>query len=215
MLVVVAIVEPPVEVAEPLQVVEVGGLAVVVARAAAPPAVEPETLRAHDAAIRALCARHPAVLPARFGQVSANEAALVRSLSDRRTELQAALAEVRGRAQMTLRISRRDAAPNAASPDPNRPGTSFLQARARAATLPELDPLRRALDGLVRGERTEPTAPPSAPWQASVYHLVERGSAARYLELVGAAAADLETHGITVAASGPWPCYAFATGDLA
>ena len=73
-----------------------------------------------------------------------------------------------------------------------------------ARALPELDPLRSALEGLVRAERLERHTEPGL--LASVYHLIDRGAAARYRALVE----RVSLEGLRVALSGPWPAWSFA-----
>ena len=71
-------------------------------------------------------------------------------------------------------------------------------------TLPELDPLRSALAGLVRAERVEGHSEPGLV--ASVYHLIDRGGAAAYRRAVEGIRLD----GLRVVVSGPWPAWSFA-----
>ncbi len=98
-------------------------------------------------------------------------------------------------------------------PDGGGPGTRYLAARRRAhaaRAVPEIDPLRPALAPLLRAERAERHDRP--PLLASVYHLVCRGRAPAYATALEAAARRLA--GVRVAASGPWPPYAFAPAPL-
>ena len=85
-------------------------------------------------------------------------------------------------------------------------GTAYLErVRAREPGAPGLDAIRAAVGGLVHAERIFSASTP--PLRATVYHLIDRGAAARYLEAVEAAALP---PGIRLAASGPFPAYAFA-----
>src|SRR6266849_1030829 len=88
--------------------------------------------------------------------------------SAREAELLEALELVRGREQMTLRVF------GEAPPADRRSGTAYLESLRRSRSLPELDPLRAALEPLVRAERTEVHR---GPLLASVYHLIDRGRA--------------------------------------
>jgi hypothetical protein len=87
---------------------------------------------------------------------------------------------------------------------PPASGTRYLEDRRRARKLPELDPLRTALQSLVRAERTERHSEPGL--LASVYHLIDKGRAADYARAVETARLD----GLRVLVSGPWPAWSFA-----
>jgi hypothetical protein len=167
----------------------------------ASPALSADALRAHEAAVRRIADVAPACLPARFGASASDEAALLKAVSRRQTELEEALRLVRGREQMTLRLH----GETSFTPRPTGggPGTRYLEERRRVRALPELDPLRAALADLVRSERVERHAEPGL--LASVYHLIDRGASGRYRELL--AATPLE--GLRVTASGPWPAWSF------
>ncbi len=203
---------------------------------AGPPAVGADALRRHDAAVRRLAGAIDPLLPARFGEVAADEAALRRALEPRAAELLAALAQVAGCVQMTLRVfgsadRERDREPggttpvelsDAAAADPvvvapgavldpvAGPGTRYLLERRRSAerarSLPEIADLRSALAPLLRAERIE--RHDAGRLLATAYDLVARADAPRYTALVQQAAARPGTP--RLALSGPWPPYAFA-----
>ncbi len=201
---------------EPVRILPVRDLFVAAGKMPAAPPVARATLRGHDATVRRLAASVDALLPARFGAVVADEAALARLLGPRAARLRRTLELVAGREQMTLRVyaAGRVAAPSRRLP-PGRsfgrgPGARYLSSRlrahARAQHVPEIEPVRAALAGLVRAERVERHAEP--PLLATVYHLVDRGASRRYLAAIRPAARRLR--GIRVRASGPWPPYGFA-----
>jgi hypothetical protein len=165
-----------------------------------PPPLSADALRAHEAAVRRIAEGAEACLPARFGSCAADEAALSAALSARESELGEALSLVRGREQMTLRLHGALAeAPSAAGP-----GTRYLEARRRSRALPELDPLRAALSGLIRAERIEQHTEPGL--LASVYHLIDRGGSESYRRAVE----STPLSGVRVTLSGPWPAWSFA-----
>jgi hypothetical protein len=200
---------------ERLQVVAGSGFHLVVGRLGAAPQPATAVLRRHDAVVRRIAARVDAILPIRFGTIAPDEAAAVRWLAPRAIELAGRLVHVRGREQMTLRLfgaraARALPAPVTGTPASGRarPGTRYLAERRRVhakAAVPELDPIRRALDGLVADERVQRHATP--PLIASAYHLVPRGRGAQYRTRVARAARTLAP--LRLAVSGPWPPYAF------
>ena len=165
-----------------------------------PPQLSADALRAHEAAVRRIADAAQACLPARFGSCAADEASLSAALAAREAELTEALALVRGREQMTLRVH----GTIAGSPSAAGPGTRYLEARRRSRTLPELEPLRSALSGLIRAERVERHTEPGL--LASVYHLIDRGGAQAYRQAVESTPLE----GLRVTLSGPWPAWSFA-----
>ena len=181
---------------EPVRAVSAGALLALAGEVDAPPDLTAESLRAHDAAVRRLAEICPALLPVRFGSIAVDGV----ELSAREAELREALELVRGREQMTLRVYGEAGAPDRGS------GTAYLESLRRARAVPALDPLRAALSALVQAERTEPH---DGPLIASVYHLIDRGKAAEYLEAVEGTALT-----VRVAASGPWPAWSFAPEAL-
>jgi hypothetical protein len=201
---------------EALEVLRAGSVSAVVGRMARAPDPAPPALRAHDDVVRRLAARCPALLPARFGSLAPDAEALRAALADRAPEYAASLERVRGREQMTVRIftaagpaTAGASAESAAGPDAG-PGARYLAARAQdagAAGIPGLPALLGRLAPFVAAEIVERHQ--AAPLVASVYHLVERDTSARYRDALGAAAEAAP--GLRAVASGPWPPYAFAS----
>jgi hypothetical protein len=179
-------------VGEPIQALRCGGLVALAGEVAEAPALTAESLRAHEAAVRCLAERCEAFLPARFGSVVQQL-----DLAGRETELGEALALVRGREQMTLRVYGRSVEPERGS------GTAYLESRRRQRALAELDPLRAALDGVIQAERIE--SHDGGELRASVYHLVARGRSGDYLRAVQSVPLT-----VRVIPSGPWPAWSFA-----
>ena len=203
--------------AEPLRFVPVGDVLAAVGDMAAPPAVSVRTLRAHDDVVRRLAAAVDAILPVRFGTLLDGETALAEAIAGRAPRLREALALVTGREQMTLRVFGEAAPLEDVAPAGSHlgPGARYLEGRRRQvrrdADVPELAPLRRHLDPLIRAEQAQRHDTP--PLLASVYHLVDRGRAAAYVDAVATGAAALAP--IRAVATGPWPPYAFAPEELA
>lgn len=211
---------------EPLQFVASGdGRAHAIAGDASltEPALNAETLHAQDALVRQLAERAAALLPARFGARFADERTLRQTLDELAPRLDRALTRVRGREQFTLRLFQdrtpsapSDDAPSAQEQAPEQgPGTRYLRQRAAEGRHwpPSIENLRAALADAIDDERVERGQPPVI---GSIHHLIPRGSAARYLARLeaAAAAASLDASGIRLRVSGPSPAYAFAEADL-
>ena len=189
-----------------------GAISAVVGEIPERPAPDRETLERQDAVVRRLAGRFGAILPARFGEAFADEHALAVRLEPRTAEVAAALVLVRGCVQMTLRVFGEPGIDPEAEAEPaGGPGTRYLAARRRAGersrSLPEIDPLRAALRPLLRAERIE-RHEAGGPLLGTAYHLIPRAQAAAYLDVLESGKAGLG--GRRVAATGPWPPYAFA-----
>ena len=165
-------------------------------------------LRRYDRTMQELAGKFSAILPVRFGtRMAEDELRFV--LSSRRRALARALAHVRRRTQMTIRIVHRHPA-RERRPEPDMPppltGRDYLRHRARAAAakraVPGFEPVSSAVARGVRDERVEQRGGVS-----SVYHLVPRSSADAYRRAVRLSAAAA---GLTAIVTGPWPPYAVA-----
>jgi hypothetical protein len=204
---------------EPLHLIGSGPMRAIAGAMDAPPRPEPESLAAHDAAVRRLGDLTAALLPARFGQVLPDEQAVTKWLAAHGPELAEALAQVAGCVQMTLRIfgepGEPDPLPPPEPPAAGGPGTRYLEQRRREAererSLPEIALLREALRPLLKGERIDRPAAPGR-LRATAYDLILRDTAGDYTRIVAETAPLLP--GWRVAASGPWPPYAFAPGPV-
>jgi len=215
---------------ERVRIVRCGRLFVAVGAVRTAPELSARAVRIHDAVVRRLAARGDAVLPARFGTVFADRAALARVLADRAGVLRKALRLVEGREQMTVRLY---GEPGAAEPaggagiadagdedaltgvddettervgdGADGAGMRYLARRARRYEVPALAQLRALLGGVVVAERVERHAAP--PLLASAYHLIPRGASTDYRTRVMRATPALAP--LRVRVSGPWPAYAF------
>ncbi len=76
-------------------------------------------------------------------------------------------------------------------------------------SLPEIDPLSQVLRPLLKAERIERHTA-AGPLLGTAYHLVPREETAAYLAAVEETRGRMG--GRRVAATGPWPPYAFAPG---
>lgn len=218
----------------PVRVVPAGAVhAWVSEHAEAPHPVTAETVREHDAVVRAALAWETP-LPARFGQGFATEDALRRALAEREGALARALERVRGAVEMTVRVLLDDPAASeegaavAAGGDrlpaqapagtevaEGGAGREYLQ-RLRARQLREDTRLRRAeflqtriaraLGGVVL-EQSRAPLPPSSRF-LSISHLVAHRALSDY-RLALRSYVDSEP-GLRVLISGPWAPYSFA-----
>lgn len=177
-----------------------------------PPRPERGVLQAQDAVVRRLAERFAALLPARFGESFLDEGSLTERLRDRASGIEQALVLVRGCVQMTLRVFGEAEAPmqKAAEIEPvGGPGTRYLENRRRemerSRSLPEIEPLRAALEPLLRAERIERRE--AGRLLGTAYHLVPRERTDAYLATLEKAGGEVGGH--RVSASGPWPPYAF------
>lgn len=191
---------------EPLRVIVAEGLAAVVGEMARAPLASIAAFRRHDAVVRALAGKVPAVLPVRFGTCLGGVDELRHVLEARRAPLRAALRSVRGRVQMTLRGVDNGAAPaRPGAISRHSSGRAYLRARAAAAARERgthsLAPLLPAVSQWVRAEKIERRA-----GIASVHHLVPRGCVAAYALAMHRTA---EAAGVRMMLTGPFPPYAF------
>lgn len=193
---------------ERLEIVSAGPLAAVIGRVRRPPSPTPAHLKKYDRVIGALAETLPAVLPARFGTCMETIDELAFVLRTRDRALRSALASVRGRVQMTLRMPDpgMPAAPDAPAPGADTLGAAYLRARAASAArereVSGFEPVRHAVRRWVRDERVERRG-----GVVSVYHLVTRGSLDKYVRAAERAALDA---GLRIRISGPFAPYAFA-----
>jgi hypothetical protein len=204
---------------ERLRLVREGSIAAVVGELPRIPRPSPESLRRYDQTMRALTGALPAVLPARFGACFDDPDELRFVLRSRRLSLTRALAHVRNRVQMTVRVIARPAPPSGGRQGPTlrreardaggragQSGAAYLRARAERVAderdVPGFEPVRVAVQRWVRDERIDKRAQVT-----TVYHLVPRSSASAYRRAVDRAAAAA---GLRIVVSGPWPAYAFA-----
>ena len=168
-------------------------------------AVEPthEALRDQFAVIAALNAKTAALIPARFGSTVQLDA-LRQLVSQHESTLLGALAQVRGRSQMTVRVFGPSDA-DGIKTLPAASGTAFLESRrARARHLAsDVASIRDAVGTLAAAEVIEPGR---HGLRVTVFHLVPE----RYLATYQARAAALRLDPHHVVVSGPSAAFAFA-----
>lgn len=184
--------------------VTVKSLAAIVQRRKSAPVVSERALRAQARELSRLEAKGLSFLPVRFGTAVRDEAELKRLIGPMAAKLSAALALTRGRRQMTVRVRGRRL------PAPRTSGRAFLAARAREARVPDADPVRRAVAGLVVAEQT---GHGQGPYAGAVYHLVDDRAVPQYVAAM--TALQRRTPGRFVM-SGPMPPFAFTSiADIA
>jgi glycosyltransferase involved in cell wall biosynthesis len=221
---------PPLPPVKGLRALPVDGLAAVCAPGAerGTDDVSPEALWRHEEVVEALMADRD-LLPVRYGSRLPDEAALVRAVEVRQDELRAALGQVRGAVELSLRVITGDeaGAPDAgaetagdadrnsgtfwqAGDGARRPGEGarYLRARARSGAAREaiVATVERPLAALARATvKGRPGSPPELLRSA---YLVDR----KRIDLFTRAVARLqETHPeLRLLCTGPWPPYSFA-----
>lgn len=180
--------------------IRVGRVHAVVQRRARVPLRDEVELERQFSVVVELSARFEAILPVRFGTLM-DRRDLDAAIRRHEAVILRALDEVRGCAQMTVRIVGRR---RSAARPPAMSGREYLERKRRAAviSLPRI-----AVEFLARLERfvlTERRSRGSGRLLATVYHLVDASSVDSYL-------ADARRHpdpGILV--TGPFPPFAFA-----
>ena len=205
---------------ESLRAVSVDGIAAIVGDLSRRPAASTRNLRRYATVVESIAGGASAILPARFGTTFKDPAELMLVLRSRRASIRGRLRAVRGRVQMTVRLlsapepvddsranHRRGAARSRVAVEHSATrGKQYLRQRLttfrRVHEIPEMGPVRAAVQRLVREERVERRS-----GIATVHHLIPRSTADRYRDTVARTAAD---NGMRVAVSGPWAPYAFA-----
>lgn len=169
----------------------------------------PERLRddalAHGAVVEALMARATAVVPVRFGEVVADEAALADSVHARLPALRRTLGSVRGCVEISLRVWGAADEPRAARP---ANGAEYMRARASAESRRRdaLDGLHARLGRIARAASIRRGVADPRERLAAAY-LVAAGRVDEARDVVEAFAAAHDD--LTVVCTGPWPPFSF------
>jgi hypothetical protein len=185
-----------------LRVFSIGSIAAIAGAPGGATASE-EALREQHAIVVALAERVDPLLPARFGS-HMTAARLEAVISGSSAVLSNALEHVRGRRQMTVRLTG-PATVEAPEPPPAS-GTAYLARRRAGHSLPaEARPLEAGLQPFVVDRRVQPGR---GAIRATVFHLVPRDDVAAYRAAFEQVAPRLAPW--RAALSGPWPAFAFA-----
>ena len=167
-----------------------------------------EAVLAHARVVEALIGRSAALLPARFGRGFRDEGALAEAIRDRAESLHEALAQVRGRVELGVRVLREEPAPSPA-PAPET-GRAFME--ARLARQEESERLARELHEPLAAlaQASTRTVAQTPRLLLSGAYLVEPGDVDTFRSRV----AELEAAQprLSFVCTGPWPPYSFAPG---
>jgi hypothetical protein len=168
-------------------------------------AASEEAVLAHARVVEALVERSGALLPARFGRGFRDEAALCEAIEGRAASLREALAQVRGRVEVGVRVLAAEPAPPAAES-----GRAYMEARlARAEEAERLArELHEPLAALARAATRTVGATPRLLLSGA--YLVEPGELDAFRSRVGEL--EAEHPELTFVSTGPWPPYSFAPG---
>lgn len=172
--------------------------------------VEPSeaTILAHARVVDELAARNAAILPARFGRGYPDAAALQDAVRERADALAHALERVRGSVEIGLRVLGEPPKEAATGGNGRAYMLGRLDARQRAERL--ADELHAPLAALARAETRSVGPTPQLLLSAS--YLVPRDGVERFraaVDELGQSHPDL-----TLACTGPWPPYSFATAEI-
>lgn len=163
---------------------------------------------AHARVVEELAEVNPAVLPARFGRGYADADALRQAVGMRTGELHDALDRVRGCLELGVRVLGEPASTEADSASGREYMLGRLDERRRAERL--ADELHAPLAELAREATPSVGATPRLLLSAS--YLVEREALDRFR--AGLARLERAHPGLTLACTGPWPPYSFATTEI-
>lgn len=171
--------------------------------------IEPtdEAVLGHAGVVDALAAANAAVLPARFGRGFGDATALRSAVAERSTELQQALARVRGCAELAVRVL----APTNGGRGAVESGGEYMRARLddQRRTDRLAEELHAPLASLARAATKSVGASPELLLSGT--YLVPRDALDRFEARVAELGADHPE--LTLACTGPWPPYSFATAE--
>lgn len=193
---------PPLPAVAMLRTVPAGDLAVICAPAQERD-VSPEALWRHEEVVEALMQDRD-LLPVRYGTVLEDDAAVERAVTERRDELAASLARVRGAAELSVRAVAVGADGDATG---TPSGAEYLRTRARTSAARDAvaRSLHEPLAALARAD-VRRTPPPGELLRAA--YLVDRDAVGTFTRLV--ARLDERNPDLRLLCTGPWPPYSFA-----
>jgi Gas vesicle synthesis protein GvpL/GvpF len=162
---------------------------------------------AHARVVDELAAVNEAVLPARFGRGYPDVDALRSAIAERSAPLEDALERVRGCQELGLRVLRR--ADEVAGADGS--GREYMRARLEARRDAErlADELHAPLAELARADTHSVASTPELLLTAA--YLVPRDAVETFRATLSELGRDHPE--LTLACTGPWPAYSFATAE--
>jgi gas vesicle protein GvpL/GvpF len=160
-----------------------------------------EALRDQHSIVVELAKRFDPILPVRFG-ARMTQARITQVIRPSDEVLMNALAHVRGRQQLTVRLI----GPPMQAVERPASGTDYLARRLAAQAFPaEALPVRDAVSRFIVDERVQPGR---GGIRLTVFHLVERTDVAAYIEATQDASEKIAPWRVSL--TGPWPPFAFA-----
>src|SRR5919204_1856455 len=185
----------------------VDGLAAIVSRHDEAPSASDAAILAHARVVDAIVGANDAVVPARFGAVHTDGAALRAAVGPRAAELGSALARVRDAVELGLR-----ALSPQAEPAPALTGTEHMRARLdrRHDTEEIAARLHAPLAAIARETTTTVGATPRLLFSAA--YLVSRSDVSTFRDAVEQLQAAHRELGLVC--TGPWPPYSFVTAEV-
>jgi Gas vesicle synthesis protein GvpL/GvpF len=196
---------PPLPQVAQLKLVPVDGLAAV-CTPASDAELSPETLWRYEDVVETLMADRD-LLPVRYGTRLEDEAAVARAVEERRDELAAALDQVRGAVELSVRVVATGTRTSSVAAAEASSGAEYL--RLRAGVEASHDRAARAVDEPLSAlARVSVESRPRPPELFRGAYLVERDAVERFAAEV-ARLQSLNT-GLSILCTGPWPPYSFA-----
>ena len=199
---------------EPLASIPCGEVAAIVSEHTrtvdSPPAEE--ALWQHESVLEALLEAGP-VLPVRFGVRFADPEELRAKIEPRSAQFATALARVRDRVELSVRLLARGDDEARSLPEHAGPGARYLLGRVeeRRDAARALDTVRNRLAPLAVAERSELLPRPGTP--ASAAFLVERAALEPFRDAARELQEDLGD--VVLVCTGPWPPYNFVDEQVA
>jgi hypothetical protein len=199
---------------EPLVAIPCGEVVAIASEHAQPldPTPVEAALWEHESVLEALL-ESGAVLPVRFGVRFAGREELRAAVEPRSPEFAAALAQVRGRVELSVRllaVRNREPPP---APEDAGPGARYLLGRLeeRRDAARKLELVRSRLGPLAVAERSQLLPRSGTP--ASAAFLVERPALERFRREAHELGQDFED--VALVCTGPWPPYNFVDEPVA
>jgi hypothetical protein len=188
----------------PLHSVPAAGLAVVVGPAQDSEDVSPEALWRHEEIVEELMADRD-LLPVRYGTRFSTEEEAARVIAARCGSLAAALDQVRGVVELSVRVL----LPEPDSEEPaDASGAGYTRARSRSEASHESArrDIHELLAALARAAAERPPQPPHELLRAA--YLVDRDRVATFAALI--ARLEIDSPHLRLLCTGPWPPYSFS-----